>query len=73
MKQMKLWMLAAILTICGTTTAQVQTSYDYFYRSWDATNKEVNTEIRTCNSYTAINGSDTSDSGWVGLITAGTW
>lgn len=60
-------MLAAILTLCGATTALAQTSYDYFYRSWDATNKVVNKEIRTCNSYTAINGSDTSDSGWVGL------
>ena len=59
--------MAAILTLCGTTTAQAQTSYDYFYRSWDATNKVVNTEIRTCNSYIAINGSDTSDSGWLPL------
>lgn len=64
---MKLWMLAAILTLCGTTGVWAQTSYDYFYRSWDATNKVVNTEIRTCNSYTAINGSNTSDGGWVGL------
>ncbi len=68
MKQLKFWM-ASILTLCGTVNAnaQAQTSYDYFYRSWDATNKVVNTEIRTCTSYTAINGSDTSDSGWLGL------
>ena len=66
MKQLKFWM-AAILTLCGTMTAWAQTSYDYFYRSWDADKKEVKTEIRTCTSYTAINGSDTSDSGWLGL------
>ena len=64
---MKQWMLAAILTLCGAMTAWAQTSYDYFYRSWDADKKEVKTEIRTCTSYTAINGSDTSDSGWLGL------
>ena len=67
MRQLKQWMIAAILTLCGTTGVWAQTSYDYFYRSWDATNKVVNTEIRTCNSYTAINGSDTSDSGWLPL------
>ena len=66
MKQLKFWM-AAILTLCGTMTAWAQTSYDYFYRSWDADKKEVKTEIRNCTSYTAINGSDTSDSGWLGL------
>ena len=60
-------MLAAILTLCGTLSATAQTSYDYFYRSWDADKKEVKTEIRTCTSFTAINGNDTSDSGWVGL------
>ena len=59
--------MAAILTLCGTTGVWAQTSYDYFYRSWDADKKEVKTEIRTCSSYTAINGSDTSDSGWLGL------
>ena len=67
MKQMKLLMIAAILTLCGAMTAWAQTSYNYFYRSWDADKKEVKTEIRTCTSYTAINGSDTSDSGWLGL------
>ena len=67
MRQMKQWMLAAILILCGAMTAWAQTSYDYFYRSWDADKKEVKTEIRTCTSYTAINGSDTSDSGWLGL------
>jgi len=67
MKQMKLWMMAAILIICGTATALAQTSYDYIERAWDSTNKTVTTETRTCTSYTAINGSDTSDSGWVGL------
>lgn len=66
MKQLKFWM-AAILTLCGTMTAWAQTSYDYFYRSWDADNKTVTTETRTCSSFTAINGSDTSDSGWLGL------
>ena len=66
MKQLKFWM-ASILTLCGTMTAWAQTSYDYFYRSWDADKKEVKTEIRNCTSYTAINGSDTSDSGWLGL------
>ena len=60
-------MLAAILTLCGATGVWAQTSYNYFYRSWDATNKVVNTEIRTCSSYTPINGSDTSDSGWLPL------
>ena len=64
---MKLLMIAAILTLCGAMTAWAQTSYNYFYRSWDADKKEVKTEIRTCTSYTAINGSDTSDSGWLGL------
>ena len=59
--------MAAILTLCGTLSATAQTSYDYFYRSWDADKKEVKTEIRTCTSFTAINGNDTSDSGWVGL------
>lgn len=66
MNKNKIWMLA-ILTLCSVATAQAQTSYDYFYRSWDADKKEVKTEIRTCTSYTAINGSDTSDSGWLGL------
>ena len=64
---MKQWMLAAILTLCGATTALAQTSYDYIERAWDADNKTVTTEKRTCSSYTAINGSDTSDSGWLGL------
>jgi len=67
MRQLKQWMIAAILTLCGTTTALAQTSYDYIERAWDADNKTVTTEKRTCSSYTAINGSDTSDSGWLGL------
>ena len=65
MKENKQWMLAAILTLCGTTWAWAQSSYDYFYRSWDAENQTVNTEIRTCSSFTPINGTDTE--GWVGL------
>ena len=44
MRQMKQWILAAILTLCGAMTAWAQTSYDYFYRSWDADKKEVKTE-----------------------------
>ena len=67
MKKNLKWMLAVILTICGTMTAQAQTSYDYYYRSWDADNKTVTTETRTCSSFTAINGNDTSDSGWIPL------
>ena len=66
---MKQWMLAAILTLCGATTAHAQqTSYDYIERAWDADNKTVTTEKRTCSSYTVINGTDTSDeTGWIGL------
>ena len=66
MKQMKLWMLAALLTLCGVATAQAQ-GVSYVERSWDETNKQVVSTTRTCSSYTAINGNDTSDGGWVGL------
>ena len=66
---MKQWMLAAILTLCSATTALAQTSYDYIERAWDSENKVVTETTKTLNvgDYTAINGSDTSDSGWYGL------
>ena len=66
---MKQWMLAAILTLCGATTALAQTSYDYIERAWDSENKVVTETTKTLNvgDYTPINGSDTSDSGWLGL------
>ena len=59
-------MLAALLTLCGVATAQAQ-DVSYVERSWDETNKQVVSTTRTCSSYTAINGNDTSDGGWVGL------
>jgi len=67
MKQMKPWMMAAILTLCGTATALAQTSYNYIERAWDSDNKVVTETIKTLNEgdYSAINGSDTE--GWVGL------
>ena len=69
MKQMKLWMLAAILTLCGAATAQAQTSYDYIERAWDSDSLKVTETIKTLNEgdYTAINGTDTSDNGWIPL------
>ena len=67
MKRFLTMAAVTILTLCGTISALGQTSYDYIERSWDADSKEVKTETKTCSSYTAINGSDTSDEGWVGL------
>ena len=57
MKQMKLWMLAAILTICGMNCARAQVNY--VERSWDATNKVVTATTKPLNAgdYTAISSS----------------
>ena len=57
MKQMKLWMLAAILTICGMNCARAQVNY--VERSWDATNKTVTATTKTLaeDDYTAISSS----------------
>ena len=43
MRQMKQWMLASILTLCGVATAQAQ-DVSYVERSWD----------ETCNSGTVL-------------------
>lgn len=42
-----------------------QNPYDYLERSWDEEKKEVKTEVKTCTSYTPINGND--EDGWLGL------
>ena len=73
MRQMKHWMLAAILTLCGTATAWAQ-DVSYVERSWDSENKTVvsTTKTLTSGSYTAINGNEPEN--WVPLadgITAG--
>lgn len=66
---MKLWMLFAMLTLCGTVTSWAQDSYNYIERGWDSETKKVTETEKTLNKsdYTAINGTDTSDEGWVGL------
>ncbi len=44
------------------------TGYKYIERAWDATAKKVTEEEKSCTSYTAISGNDTSDeTGWLGL------
>lgn len=65
---MKLWMLAALLTLCGVATAQAQ-DVSYVERSWDETNKVVTSTTKTLNEgeYTLISGSNTSDEGWMPL------
>ncbi len=69
MKTINKLLLCAILLVAGAMQgirAQLP-AYDYIERSWDEENLEVKSEIKTCTSYTPINGNDTSDSGWVGL------
>ena len=63
---MKHWMLAAILTLCGTATAWAQ-DVSYVERSWDSENKTVvsTTKTLTSGSYTAINGNEPEN--WVPL------
>lgn len=39
----------------------------YIERAWDATEKRVTETVKVCSHYTAINGNDTSDGGWIGL------
>ena len=63
-----LLVMFGLFAFAQTAWAQTLTPYDYFYRSWNATSKEVTTEIRTCTSYTPINGNKPSGEGsWVVL------
>ena len=61
---MKLWILAALLTLCGVATAQAQ-DVSYIERAWDG--EKVTSETKTLKSgeYTLISGSNTSDEGWM--------
>lgn len=68
-KTMKKILFTLALLLAIGQGAWAQTSYDYIERAWDSDNKVVTETIKTLNvgDYTAINGSDTSDEGWVGL------
>ncbi len=46
---------------------EVAYGISYMERGWDTTEKRVTEEEKTCTSYTAISGTDTSDEGWVPL------
>lgn len=65
MKQVRIWMLAAILVLCGTATVLAQVNY--VERSWDETNKKVTetTKSRAVGEYTALSTSDAN--GWIPL------
>lgn len=56
-----------LMVIQGAWAGSNATGYNYVERSWDSTNKTVTEQTKTCTSYTPINGTDTSDSGWLGL------
>lgn len=53
--------------VCLRPDGEVIYGVKYIERSWDATQKRVTETTKGCSSYTAINGNDTSETGWLPL------
>ena len=53
--------------VCLRPDGEVIYGIEYIERAWNATENRVEQTTKVCGSYTAINGNDTSDNGWVGL------
>lgn len=54
-------------TVCLRPDGEVVYGAKYIERAWNADSKSVTQEIKACANYTAINGNDTSDKGWLQL------